>query len=148
MSRAEDVHIDMSRSDMPHAARIVSSYVARVVNSERRLALRNAALERVRRLRGAPHRVVYYHEVDDPYSHLAAQALLPLCEQYEIEIECRVTAPEGGMNRPEPERLLAWARTDCALVAPHYGLTFPEHAPAPDAELVARGERVLAARET
>jgi len=147
VSEAEAQHVDMSRTDMNRPMRHLSSWVARLASSTRLKSLTDAGRERARRLRGQPHRVLYYHEVADPYSHLAAQALLPLCERYEIELECRVTAMEGGANRPEPALLAAHARHDCARVAPHYGLSFPPDAPAPDARLVARGERLLVAAE-
>ena len=147
MSSPEGQHIDMSRTDMGHLTRIVSSWGARFMTSDRRKALLDGTRERIRRLRGEPHRVVYYHEVADPYSHLAAQALLPIIERYEIEIECRVSDTEGGANRPEPEMLARWARTDCAAVAPHYELAFPTDASAPDPDLVARAQRLLVAAE-
>lgn len=147
MSAAEAEHVDMSRTDMGRLARHVSSWGARLASSTRLKTLVDAGRERARRLRGQPHRVLYYHEVSDPYSHLAAQALLPICERYEIELECRVSAVEGGANRPEPELLAEHARRDCALVAPHYRLAFPIDAPPPDADLVARGERLLVAAE-
>ncbi len=148
MSRsAGDRHVDMSRNDMGHLMRRVSSLVARSLTSERRKALMDDLRERMRRVRGAPHRVQYFHEVSDPYSHLAAQALVPLAAHYDIEIEPRVTAVETGINRPEPELLAELARRDCALVATHYGLDFPDDAPAPDAERVRRIEQLLVAVE-
>ena len=141
-------HIDISRTDMPRPARLLSSAVMRAVNSDRAKSLRDGVRERLRRLRGAPHRVQYFHEVADPYSHLAAQALRPLAEHYDIEIEPRVTSMETGINRPEPELLAELGRSDCALVAPHNGLEFPAGAPAPDPDRVRRIERLLVEAES
>jgi 2-hydroxychromene-2-carboxylate isomerase len=145
--RAEKRHRDMSRTDMPRLARIASSLVTRVLTSSRTKATIDGAHERWRRLQRAPHRVEYYHEVADPYSHLAAQALQPLAAHYDIVIEPRVAAVEEGTNRPEPALLAALARRDCALVAPHYGLEFPADAVEPDPEAVRRIERRLVAAE-
>lgn len=75
-----------------------------------------------RRLRGGRHQVHYFHQVADPYSHLAAQALGDLCERYEIELIPHVTAVETGPNLPEPELLTQLGVRDCALIAPHMGL--------------------------
>lgn len=133
---------------MGRVARRLSSYAARVVMSPRRKALMDGLRERVRRLSGEPHRIVYFHEVDDPYSHLAAQTLAPLAAHYAVAIEPRVASLELGMNRPEPELLARHARRDCALVAPHYGLEFPAKALAPDPTLTRLAERLLVAAES
>ena len=39
---------------------------------------RRAKAERVRKRKGEPHRVEYFHQIDDGYSQLAAQLLEPL----------------------------------------------------------------------
>ena len=64
-----------SRNDMGRAARRLSSWAMRAAASPaRRRALRRAR-ELRRRVAGAPHRVHYFHQVDDAYAQLAAQAL-------------------------------------------------------------------------
>ena len=45
-----------------------------------------ARAERRRQRAGLPHRLEYFHQVDDAYSHLAAQALEPLLERYGVEL--------------------------------------------------------------
>ncbi|MEM7015230.1 MAG: vWA domain-containing protein, partial [Verrucomicrobiota bacterium] len=39
-----------------------------------------------RKRRGEPHRIEYFHQVEDAYSHLAAQLLRPLLERYDVEL--------------------------------------------------------------
>ncbi len=98
-----------------------------------------------RRIRGAPVEVHYFHQVDDPYSQLAAQTLPSLVESYEIELVPHLVGAPPDEAAPEREKLEAFARKDAADIAPAYGLSFarPEGAPAPAA--VALATRILAA---
>lgn len=133
-----------SRSDMPVMARRLTSAVMRAVASPGvRDALRKAR-ELRRRWSGDPHRVHYFHQVDDPYSHLAVQALAPLQDRYEIEIVPHLVGPELGPNMPEPELLEALARRDASAVAPHYQLSFPAKALTPLPESAAMARRIVA----
>ena len=136
-----------SRSDPGWLARRLISLVVQTISSPRARDARRRRAERRRGRAGDPHRVEYFHEVDDPYSHLAAQVLAPLAAAYEIELVPRVAARESGTNAPEPELLAGYARRDAAAVAPHYRLAFPERAPAPEPEQVRLAERVLAASD-
>lgn len=116
----------------------------RVIDPERRARRREKA-ERQRQREGAPHVVEYFHQLDDPYSHLAAQVLGKLAERYDIEIVPRLIRASGGLNQPEPQQLTAWARRDAELIAPHYGLEFPAGAPdRPAAQFLASALRHLA----
>ena len=103
-----------------------------------------AEAERARVRAGLPHRLEYFHQVDDPYSHLAAQALQPLLQRYAVELLPRLVRAPTGANLPEPELLPALARHDAALVAPHYGLEFPAPAVAPEESRSAPAVRMLA----
>jgi 2-hydroxychromene-2-carboxylate isomerase len=103
-----------------------------------------AEAERARVRAGLPHRLEYFHQVDDPYSHLAAQALQPLLQRYAVELVPRLVRAPTGANLPEPDLLPALARHDAALVAPHYGLEFPSPAIAPDQSRSASAARMLA----
>jgi hypothetical protein len=66
--------------------------------------------------------------LDDPYSHLVAQVIADFAARYDIEIVPHLVRASGGRNQPEAEKLAIWARRDCGLIAPHYGLSFPENA--------------------
>jgi 2-hydroxychromene-2-carboxylate isomerase len=106
---------------------------------------RHRRAERARRRAVAPHRVEYFHQVEDGYGHLAAQLLRPLLDHYEVELVCHLVMGPRDRNLPEPDLLLPLSRYDSAKVAPHYGLSFPEGAGAPDREQVELAERILAA---
>lgn len=136
----------MATMDPSPPVRWATSKALRYLVSERRLHRRRAKSERARARAGAPHLVEYFHQVDDGYSHLAAQLLTPLLDAYDIELACHLVPPPSGPNAPEPELLANLSRYDAAKIAPHYGLEFPGSGP-PDAELVAMATRLLAAAE-
>ena len=105
---------------------------------------RHEAEERKRIKRGAPHRIDYFHQVDDGYSHLVAQVLMQFVQRYEIELHCYLVRAPEGKNIAEPELLPRLSRYDSHLIAPGYGLTFPDHPKAPDPKLVSLATRILA----
>jgi 2-hydroxychromene-2-carboxylate isomerase len=130
---------------MTTLARRISPYVASTLLSPRTRDLRRWLAERRRRLSGAPHRVLYFHQPDDPYSQLAAQVLPELLARYDVELAPHLVGPPPDAAAPERERLVAFARRDAADVAPGYGLSFPAEAAAPPAEAIERAQRTLAA---
>lgn len=95
-----------------------------VINPELRAQRRNNA-EAARIEAGTPHRVEYFHQHDDPYSHLAEQILAILEDRYAIELVRHEIRASGGKNQPEPAKLAAWAKRDAELIAPHYALKGP-----------------------
>ncbi len=104
-----------------------------------------ARAERERVKAGLPHTLEYFHQVDDAYSHLAAQALQPLLARYGVQLVPHLVAGPSGDNLPEPELLPALGRYDAALVAPHYGLEYPADTPAPEQSLCLKANCILAA---
>ncbi len=102
--------------------------------------------ELLRRLRRAPHEIELFHQVDDPYSQLALEAVPRLAERHAVRFRFRLVPATDRLHAPEPELLAAWARRDCAAIAPHYGLAFPAGAERPEPEAVRATERWLAGR--
>ncbi|HVN64888.1 MAG TPA: DsbA family protein, partial [Candidatus Binataceae bacterium] len=86
--------------------------------------------------------VKYFHQVGDPYSHLAAQCLARLAADYRIKIASHLVPPPDDTAAPERERLKAYARRDAARLARRYGLFQPNDAGEPAAESV----RIVTAR--
>jgi len=117
----------------------MSRLISRRVSASR-IASNRANAESKRISEGQPHRVDYFHQLDDPYSHLVAQVIGEFASRYDIEVVPHLIRASGGRNQPEEEKLAIWARRDCELIAPHYGLSFPEDAgriPDPDLQQVA-----------
>jgi 2-hydroxychromene-2-carboxylate isomerase len=130
---------------MTSLARRIAPRAIQLLTSPHTRAARRSLAELQRRLRGEPHRVLYFHQVDDPYSQLAAQLLGELERRYEVELAPRLVGPPSDEAAPERERLEAFARKDAADVAPGYGLTFPAGTAPPDPASVALATRILAA---
>jgi 2-hydroxychromene-2-carboxylate isomerase len=82
-------------------------------------------IEAVRRkLRGHRPQVLYFHQIDDPYSHLTAQVLTALLERYEVDIVPHLVPPPSHAAAPEGEKLAAYSRNDAALLAAVHGLSY------------------------
>ncbi|MDE0190865.1 MAG: DsbA family protein [Gammaproteobacteria bacterium] len=125
----------------------MSRVLARVADADR-IAARRRKLEATRRRSGAAHVVEYFHQVDDGYSHLAAQLLGTFVERYQVRLVCHLVPPPSGPNAPEPDFLLDLSRYDAARIGPHYGLSFPGGSEPPDRELVDLATRMLAGAVT
>jgi 2-hydroxychromene-2-carboxylate isomerase len=130
---------------MTTLARRIAPAIAAAFTSRRTRDTRRWVAERGRRLRGQPHRVRYFHQVDDPYSHLAAQILGELIARYDVEIEPHLVGPPPDAAAPERHLLEAFARKDAADIATGYGLAFPRHEMPPSGRLVDLATRLLAA---
>lgn len=123
---------------------LVSSWLL----SPQRQASARARAERRRRSRGLPHEVHYFHQVDDPYSALACQALAGLEARYDIRLLPHLVSPPADAAAPDRARLVAYSRRDAAALANRYGLIFVDRGqqPTPDA-VGACGRALLAAME-
>ena len=128
--------------------RWLTSAILRRVCRPERLQKQRLKTERARLKAGDLHVVEYFHQVEDGYSHLAAQVLQQFCERYDIELVCHLVRGPQGKNLPEPDLLLRLSRYDAFHVAPEYGLQFPEHPNVPDPALVALATAVLAAQDS
>jgi len=108
---------------------------------------RRQKAEARRRRRREPHVVDYYHQLDDPYSHLTAQVLATFAARYDVVLKVYLIRASGGASQPEFEKLAVWARRDAELIAPHLGLSFPAQAgTVPDADHQLLAGRALAAK--
>jgi 2-hydroxychromene-2-carboxylate isomerase len=122
----------------------MSPYAIGALTSPAAREARRWLVEQRRRLSGQRQRVLYFHQVDDPYSQLAAQVLPELLARYEVELVPYLVGPPSDAAAPERQRLADFARRDAADVAPGYGLDFPAGASAPAPECVELTARMLA----
>jgi 2-hydroxychromene-2-carboxylate isomerase len=124
---------------------LTSTLISRLLKPQRLLKKR-AKFERRRSMSGARHRVEFFYQLDDPYSHLAAQLLKPMLERYDIELVCYLVNGPSGTNNGQPELLAKYSRYDASRIAPHYGLLFPEMQS--DNSLVNLATAILAAQDS
>ncbi|MEZ5502992.1 MAG: DsbA family protein [Halioglobus sp.] len=134
--------------DPSAALRWATSRVMTALCKPGRLARQRARVEKERARSGKPHTVEYFHQVEDGYSHLAAQVLNALSSRYDIQLRCHLVSGPQGKNAAEPELLLRLSRYDAHCVAPEYGLEFPPHAQPPHPALVQLAASILAAQDT
>ncbi|MDO9451673.1 MAG: DsbA family protein [Stagnimonas sp.] len=116
---------------------IRSAMMRRFADPARRTQQRVRA-EAARQRQGRPHQVLYFHQVDDPYSQLAAQALLPLLDRYDIQLLPKVVARPTPIAIHEQALWNQWAARECAAMAPFYGLRFDPPAVGADLALARR----------
>ncbi len=103
-----------------------------------------ARAERDRQRRGEPHRIEFFHQVDDPYSHLLAQALLKLQERYEVEVVTWLVEPPEDWAAPARALLDSYSLVDARRLAVKAGL-HPSSETRPGPEKVLEVQRELAA---
>lgn len=111
--------------------------------SPRRQASARARAERRRCARGLPHEVHYFHQVDDPYSALACQALAGLLARHDIQLLPHLVSPPADAAAPDRPRLVAYSRRDASALARRHGLVFSDPGAQPEASAVADCGRAL-----
>lgn len=79
-----------------------------------------------RTLTGAPAQVHYFHQADDPYSHVCAQVLGRLAANYQITLLPHLVSPPQDSAAPERARLAHWSLRDAASLAQAFGLQAPQ----------------------
>ena len=121
---------------------IVPSVSARILGEARVLKAR-AKAEAARLAAGAPHRVEFFHDPSDPYSHLLQSVLPEFQDRYDIDLLTHIVSPPSDAAAPERERLRAYARADAERLAAKAGrnIKLGELAPATD---TAEGDARLA----
>ncbi len=102
----------------------LSRLFSQIVSSPTLRSARREVEAARRRLRGQRPQVFYFHQVDDPYSHLTAQLLPALFERYEVDIVPHLVPPPSHAAAPEGEKLGAYSRKDAKLLAAMHGLSF------------------------
>lgn len=125
--------------------RRIEPWLIAALTSDALRDLRRHAAELRRRLARAPHQVLWFHQVDDPYSHLGAQVLERFTARWNVALVPLLVGPPPDDAAPERARLAAFARKDAADVAPGYRLSFPAGAPAPSSASISLATRLLAA---
>jgi len=92
--------------------------------------------------------IEYFHQVEDGYSHLAAQTLQQLLDRYKVDIKCYLVNGPQGDNSPEKDLLLGLSQRDSIAVASHYGLKFPSTHSQPSKSNTNLATRILAAQDS
>ncbi len=102
--------------------------------SRERLLKARLKAERQRQASGQGHQVHYFHQVDDPYSALAAAVLPELAARYHIDWVPHVVGPPPDSAAPERDKLVAYSRRDAQRLARHWDLPYVDPGVQPDAD--------------
>lgn len=94
--------------------------------------------------RGAAAVVHYFHQVDDPYSHLAIQKLELLQASYQLEFTTHLVSKPLAEFQGSEDHFAHWARQDAIDVAADYGTEFAPSEAAPNVEAIAQANAILA----
>jgi 2-hydroxychromene-2-carboxylate isomerase len=97
-----------------------------------------------RRLKREAPTIHYFHQVDDPYSHLAVQKLDGLREAHGLAIVPHLASKPEAAYLGSAEHFDHWALRDAASVADGYGIGFPESPRMPDSTAVSQANAILA----
>lgn len=123
------------------ATRLISSLIL----SNRVQSARRSLKAMSRRMGGAKAELLYFHQPDDPYSHLAAQVLSDLQARYDIDLQIKLVDPPLEDVAPEREALQNYGRRDAASIAPYHELSFTDIGRQPSASSYQSARRALAA---
>ena len=108
------------------AFRSLKSWLMPVISQQflsrsRLLALREKA-EIKRNAQQRPHVLHFFHELEDPYSQLLAQAIPLLQSKYSVSVVQHLVGPPDDSAAPEREKLKAYSQQDASRLAKQYGL--------------------------
>ena len=117
---------------------------AGLVTSTGRRALMRRAHALGRELGGGRPVVSYFHQTDDPYSHLACQALGRFVERYDVDLKPWLVSPPDDGAAPEREMLRRYGLRDAKLLAAKRGLSFPAVTDLPGEAAIAAANAALA----
>ncbi len=112
--------------------------------SERTQELVRSRARLARRLTGGRRVVHYFHEVDDPYSHLAVQKLEALRAAYSLPFDVHLVSKPADEFLGSSAHFSDWGMRDAAAVAESYGVRFPNDARPPDPASVTAANGILA----
>lgn len=80
-----------------------------------------------RRLRRQAPVVHYFHQVDDPYSHLAVQKLDELNDAYALPFVPHLVSSPDAAFLGDADHFDEWAMRDAVDIAPAFATTFPDN---------------------
>lgn len=125
---------------------VLKSALAAMLTSPRTQRVRRSWHETRRRLTRSPHRLVFYHRVEDAWSWLLAQALQRLTRQYAVELDIRLIASLPIDCVRDPAQVDCYAAYDAGRLSRAWGLEFSDSEAAPDHRLSRLAARIILAR--
>jgi len=123
----------------------LSGAITSWLTSPTRRDMRRALAAMPRRMGGRMSEIHYFHQPDDPYSHLCLQALDALAQRTIPALSIHIVPPPDDAAAPERARLAAWSIRDAGTLARRLGLSWSENVAQPEPALVALAGAALVA---
>ena len=89
-----------------------------------------------------PHEVLYFHKVDDPYSHLTIQCIEKLKSTYAISVKSILVGEENPEAVHETSLYRNYCLDDVKRIAPFYDIVFPAKS-YPSKDLIYKANSIL-----
>ena len=100
--------------------------------------------EASRKAENRPHEVLYFHKVDDPYSHLTVHYIDKFKEAYDVQFKPILVGEENPAALHEPTLYTDYCLEDVKRIASYYDVDFPGKS-YPDKKLVDKANSILTA---
>ena len=107
--------------------------------------IRNNA-EATRKKENRPHEVLYFHKVDDPYSHLTIHYIDKIKSSFDIVLKPVLVGEENPEAVHEPSLYNIYCLEDARRIAPYYDVDFSAKS-YPDKELIDKSNSILCSVE-
>ena len=98
--------------------------------------------ETLRQKEQRPHEVLYFHKVDDPYSHLTVQCIAKFQSSFDIILKPILVGEENRGAIHEPSLYNIYCLRDVQRIAPFYGVNFNAHE-YPEKKLIDKANSIL-----
>jgi len=121
----------------------ISGVITTLLTSHALRNTRRALAALPRRLGGRMAEIQYFHQADDPYSHLCAQALPALAARANARLVVHIVPPPDDAAAPERALLAAWSIRDAGTLAQRLGLSWTGNVVQPAPELTALASATL-----
>jgi 2-hydroxychromene-2-carboxylate isomerase len=121
----------------------IGSIIPAIITSPQLRTMRRSMAALRRKLVRGQRVIHYFHQVDDPYSWLAARALGHLQDTYDVQVVPMLVPPPDPSAAPDIERLRHWSLRDAQRLAARWRLE-PVPQILPDAGSLAAAEAALA----
>ena len=123
----------------------IRSAAMRRFSSAEYLAKQRSKARKRREQQGIPATVYYFHQVDDPYSHLAVQKLDELKQRYDLAFEPHLVSSPAAEYQGDARHYNQWAKRDAVSVCADYGTDFAPTVDTPSQETDQAANQTLAA---
>lgn len=98
--------------------------------------------EKKRQEENRPHEVLYFHKVDDPYSHLTIQYIEKLKSSFDIILKPVLVGDEDPKSIHEPSLYSVYCLEDAKRIAPFYGIELSADS-YPKSDLIDKANSIL-----